>query len=122
LLRIVGVQKSESANSEFVLLQNQGSMRVNLRGHAVLSEDAVDFGMCEASHVFRDDVHLAPGMYAILISGYGLNQWRRTKDGMNVYHVYMGRDEVIWSRCRLPLHVLCTQHSYSEKPEPLLLR
>lgn len=98
-------------------------MRVNLRGHLVLSESAFeDAHTCEVSHVFADDTYVAPGLYVVLYTGHGAGGWRRTKDGATVYHAYMGSDRPIWSRCSLPLHLLNTQHSYVQRGEPLLLR
>lgn len=123
LLRIVGVQRRDSPDREFVLLQNQGSMRVQLKGHLVLSESAFeDAHLCEVSHVFADDVHITPGSYVVLYTGYGVPGFRRSKDGSVVYHAYMESEAPIWSRCSLPLHILNKQHSYVERGEPLLLR
>lgn len=123
MLRIVGVQRNEYPEKEFVLLQNQGSMRINLRGHALLSESAFnDRHLCEVSHVFREDLLLAPGLYVVLYSGEGSNGWRKTRDGQTVYHAYMNSGESVWNECSMPLHVLNTQHTYAERREPLLLR
>ena len=123
MLRLVGVQRHDSPLKEFVLLQNQGSMRVNLKGHLVRSESAFDGAhVCEVAHPFNDDVYIAPGLYVVLYSGDGAPGWRKTKDGLTVYHAFMESDVPIWSRCSLPLHLLNTQHSYAERGEPLLLR
>lgn len=123
MLRIVGVHRHDAAEKEFVLLQNQGSMRVNLRGHALVSESAFDGAhLCEVSHTFCDEVYISPGLYVVLYSGPGNPGWRKTKDGTTVYNAYSGCDEPIWSRCQLPLHLLNTQHSYAERGEPVLLR
>ena len=123
MLRIVGVQRHNLPDREFVLLQNQGSMRVGLRGHAVISESAFeDAHVCEVSHMFKDEIYVAPGLYVVLYSGFGTPGWRKSKDGTMVYHAYMESEAPIWSRCSLPLHLLTTQHSYVERGEPLLLR
>lgn len=98
-------------------------MRVQLRGHAVMSESALEgTHMCEVCHLFKDDVYIAPGLYVVLYTGFGATGWRKSKDGTNVYHAFMESDGVIWGRCSLPIHVLNTQHSYVERTEPLLLR
>lgn len=123
MLRIVGVHRHDSAEREFVLLQNQGSMRVHLKGHALISESAFEGAhLCEVSHVFSDDLFIAPGQYVVLYSGAGTPGWRKTKDGTTVYNGYAGSGLPIWSRCSLPIHILNTQHSYVERGEPLLLR
>ena len=123
MLRIVGVQRNDSPEREFVLLQNQGSMRVNLRGHAVVSQSAFEGAhLCEVSHAFCDDIPVAPGLYVVLYTGEGSPGWRKSKDGTTVYHAYMGCDQPVWGRCSLPLHLLNTQHTYAERGEPLMLR
>ena len=123
VIRIVGLQKSESARQEFVLLQNQGSLRMNLRGHVVVSDAAMEGAqLSEAAHAFSDDVLIPPGVYVLLFSGHGEPRWARTRDGALVYYTFMGRDFAIWDRWSGPLHVLCTQHTYSERPPALLLR
>lgn len=123
MLRIVGLQRSEIADREFLLLQNQGSMRITLKGHAILSESALltgDFNM--GSYAFPDEVHIAPGLYVVLSTGAGVPRWARTKDGTNLYHAYMFKEQPLWSKCELPLHVMSSQHSYSERPEPIMVR
>jgi hypothetical protein len=122
MLRIVGRQRAESADQEFLLMQNQGAMRVTLRGHAVISESSLlhgDIGL--ASHAFSDEIQVPAGQYVILFSGTGISRWARTKDGHMIYHVYIGRKSPVWSTATLPIHLLTPQHSYTERPEPTLL-
>jgi hypothetical protein len=122
VLRIVGVQKNAFAEQEFVLLQNQGSMRISLRGHVVLSECAVNTGdLGITAHAFKDDVNVPPGMYVILFSGSGVPRWAKTKDGAMVYYSYMGREASVWNRGTGPLHVLNKIHTYAERREALLV-
>ena len=122
MIRIVGVQKNAFAEQEFVLLQNQGSMRISLRGHVVLSECAVESGdLGVSAHAFKDDVHVPPGMYVILFSGSGTSRWAKTKDGTMVFYSYMGREDSVWNRSSGPLHILNKVHSYSERREALLV-
>jgi len=122
VLRIVGVQKNAFAEQEFVLLQNQGSLRVTLRGHVVLSECAVDSGdLGITAHAFKDEVHIPPGMYVILFSGQGDPRWAKTKDGAMVYYTYMGREASVWHHRPGPFHVLNRVHTYSERREALLV-
>lgn len=123
MLRIVGLQRSETADYEFLLLQNQGSMRIQLKGHAILSESAVRSGdLSMGAHAFADDVFVAPGFYVVLTTGPGIPRWARTKDGAHVYHAYMFADAPVWSRVELPLHTMGSQHVYAERTEPLLVR
>lgn len=123
VIRIVGLQRNESVAQEFVLLQNQGSLRLNLRGHIVVSENAItESDLTQAAHAFSDDVLIPPGMYVLLITGNGQSRWARTKDGALVYYAFMNRDSSVWNRYSCPVHLLCTQHTYSERPPALLLR
>ena len=122
MIRIIGIQRSEGPDKEFVLLQNQGALRINLRGHLVMSECAVnDQDLSRFVHLFTDDVLIPAGMYVLLGTGEGENRWSRTKDGSLIFYSYMHRRSTVWDRCVLPLHLLNTQHSYSERREPALV-
>lgn len=122
MIRIVGLQRQQNSDQEFVLLQNQGSLRTSLRGHVVVSEGAFLSGeVGEAVHSFTQDITVAPGQYIVLYTGFGTSRWVRTKDSMMVYHCYMGRNAGVWINTILPLHVLGIQHSYQERTEPALL-
>lgn len=122
MIRIVGLQRNPSPDQEFILLQNQGSMRINLRGHVILTESAFLSGILGDSYFsFTQDMTIAPGQYVVLYSGFGTARMVRTKDGMMVYHVYMGRELSVWQNSLLPLHVLGIQHSYQERTEKSLL-
>lgn len=123
MLRIVGIQRAEAPDREFVLLQNQGSMRACLRGLVLLSECAVNRGDFErGAFVFRDEEHIPPGLYVLLTTGSGMPHWTRTKDGQYLYHAYMGRKSPVWSRLEGPLHLLSPNHSYVERGELMMLR
>lgn len=122
MLRIVGVNRTEIVEKEFLLLQNHGSLRVSLRGHVVVAEGAVERGdLSESAHVFSDDESIPPGLYVLLSTGEGLAHWGKTKDGAQVYHAYAGRSSPLWACCDGPVHILSPCHSYVER-EPLLLR
>lgn len=98
-------------------------MRVNLKGHMLVSESIFDGAhLCDVSHAFYDDVFIGPGLYVVLYSGEGVSGWRKSRDGNTVFHAYADRDSSIWTSCGLPLHLLNTQHTYVERGEPLLLR
>ncbi|MBI1757235.1 MAG: hypothetical protein HY248_01910 [Fimbriimonas ginsengisoli] len=123
MIRIVGVQRSSELEQEFVLLQNQGSLRMNLRGHLILSDDSLERDDYHVrAHLFRDDVMIPPGNYVLLHTGNGEPKWMRTKDLQLVYYAYMGRIRPVWEQCTGPFHVLGPQHTYSERRETLLLR
>jgi hypothetical protein len=123
LIRIVGVQRNANPNEEFVLLQNQGALRVNLRGHLLVSDSVFMGASIEgASHAFGDDVLIPAGAYVLLHSGAGEPRWARTKDFAYVYHVYAGVPKALWDRDAGPVHVLALQHTYVERREALLMR
>jgi len=123
LLRIVGIQRSEFAEHEFILLQNQGSMRANLRSHIIVSDDAIDASdLALGAHAFAEEVLVPAGMFVILHTGPGEGKWARSKDGTNIYNAFMGRCQPVWSQAKGALHILQRQHSYAEpKGPPLLL-
>lgn len=108
---------------EFLLLQNQGSLRAMLRGHVVMAERAILRGeLWESAHVFQEEESIHPGLYALLSTGCGTPHWGKTKDGSHVYHVYAGRSESLWNACVGPIHVLNQCHSYVERVDTLVLR
>jgi hypothetical protein len=123
VIRIIGVQRNDSASKEFILLQNQGSLRINLKGHLVLSESAiVESDLSYAAHVFSDDCLIPPGMYVLLSTGSGESRWTRTKEGAMLYYVFMNRSGPVWDRTEGPVHVLSLQHTYAERGPALLMR
>lgn len=115
MIRIVGVQRNTNPDLEFVLLQNQGALRVHLRGHAVVGEVALDpHGAAESVHLFSDDVDIHPSMYVLLRTGAGDAHWTRTRDGSLVYCAYMHRaNGGVWDLYNGPIHILGPQHSYA---------
>lgn len=123
MLRIVGVQRSENPDTEFLLLQNQGSLRVVLRGHVVMAERAViSQDLSRAGHLFTEEESIHPGLYVMLSTGEGLSHWGKTKDGAHVFHAYAGRKAPIWHCCEGPFYVLQPTHTYCERAEALMLR
>lgn len=123
MIRIVGLQRSEQIAQEFILLQNQGSMRHNLRGLAIVAEPAFDADNAEA-HVLllKDDVDLMPGQYALVRTCSGTPRWSHTAEGHHIYYAYANRTSPLWSDCPGPIHVLAPQHTYCERLlEPLLV-
>jgi hypothetical protein len=118
MLRIVGIQRSEKIQDEFVLLQNHSSMRVHLRSHVVMAEAYIDGRCPDAIHAFREDELIHSGAYVMLCSGWGTAKWARTKDLALVYFCYMGRESSVWCEASGPINVLSSQHSYEERPAP----
>lgn len=118
MIRIVGVQRSDRPEHEFVLLQNQGAMRACLRGHLILSERALGSGRLDlGSYLFNSDEPIPTAAYVMLRTGHGESRWIRSKDGALVYTLFAGLDRSLWSTAD-SLHVLNTQHTYVERREP----
>jgi hypothetical protein len=113
MIRIVGVQRGQTASEEFVLVQNQGSLRVNLRGHALLAEDTMTGGNGFAL-VLCDEAVIMPGQYAVLRSGIGPSRWNKCADGSSVYYTYLGHNRTLWDG-QDNIHLLAPQHTYSER-------
>jgi hypothetical protein len=123
LIRIIGIQRNETPEQEFVLLQNQGGLRINLRGHLVMSQSALEGAeLASVAHVFSDDALIPAGMYVVLSSGVGDPRWTKTKEGQLVYYAFMGRRYSVWDRCSGPIHVLGTQHTFAERAPAIVLR
>lgn len=120
MVRIVQVNRSDSVRSEFILLQNQGGLRVTTRGLAVVSDRAICEGDMTFAHVFGDDTLVPPGAFVLLHTGQGEASVTRCKDGV-VFHAYMNRDEPVWDRATGALHVLAPQHTYVERTQPALV-
>lgn len=117
MVRIVGVQRSGEAAGEFLLLQNQGAMRVRLMGHWVASDELTRNG-AGSGHLFTDDVWIGPGQFIVLHSKCGQSRWTTARDGAQVYTAYAGSPTPLWLRDD-PIHVLSIQHTYSRQREPL---
>ncbi|MBX3117734.1 MAG: hypothetical protein KF784_01615 [Fimbriimonadaceae bacterium] len=116
VLRIVGVQRSETLAQEFILLQNQGHLRVRLRGHILMSEDAIEgCGLSDSAHVIREDEYIPPGLFVLVSTGKGTPHWGKTKDGAYVYHTYLGMAAPFWNGHQGTIHILAPHHSYCER-------
>lgn len=121
MIRIVGVQRDTDVQREFLLLQNQCAMRQMLRGHAVVSEEALAPSREGSLFLFTDEEWIGPGAFILLFSGTGISRWSRTKDGAPVFITYMGATRVAWSQAGA-IHILHMGHSYVErKTVPLSL-
>ena len=123
MIRIVGIQRNSDPSKEFVLVQNQGGLRVNLKSHILLGEPAIESDENrDFLYLFRDDMWIGAGNYVLLFTGQGEAKWARTKDMQLVYYTYMNREESLWERSNAAVHILAPQHSYTDKREALLLR
>jgi hypothetical protein len=123
MLRIVGVRKGETAEEEFVLLQNQGGLKVNLRGHVLLGEKALELGdVGDFFHLFTDDVSIGAGHFVLLYTGCGTPKWAKTKEQQLVYYTFMNRFASVWDRANGAVHILSPQHSFTERRDALVLR
>ncbi|MBL8065146.1 MAG: hypothetical protein JNM34_04720 [Chthonomonadaceae bacterium] len=120
MIRIVGIQRSDLIGQEFVLLQNQGGMRVTLRGHAVISDESID-GDVPVMHVFTDDVSVMPGQFVLLRTCPGAAHWSSTAEGQRVYYTYVGRLAPLWSATKGAIQLLAPQHSYCDRSAEAIL-
>ena len=119
MLRIVGLHHGDTPDDEFILLQNQGSIRVKLKGHALISEGK--FTRCSesaSSYAFPDQEHIPPGHFVLLRSNDGIPRWGVSKDGSRVYFTFAGASETLWPEAEGPVHVLHIQHTYIERKAP----
>lgn len=120
MIRIVGIQRDESPDREFILLQNQGGMRINLRGHVIVSQSAIEASdLSDSAHAFNEEALIPPGMFVLLSTGCGTPRWSRTKDGTLVYYTYMNREIPVWLRSSGSIHMLSTHHTYCERGTPV---
>lgn len=114
MIRIVGVEHSKSTNEEFVLFQNQGTMREHLRGHALVQDSTIKQPDCRGNvHIFTDDEHIGTGAYVLLQSGFGEPRWSRSKDGTVIYITFANSSEPLWNPDLGTLHLLNVQHTYA---------
>ncbi len=120
MIRIVGIQKSERAEQEFVLLQNQGSMRSILRGQTLLADSYIR-GESSSVHAFTEEVSIAPGQFVLVRSGSGADGWITSKDGSYVYQTHLNAEDPLWSRQGESLHILSIQHTYCERKAAVLV-
>ena len=114
MVRIVGVQRSSEVGQEFVLLQNQGSMRVSMKGFALVADGALsgeDAPVC----VLTDEIDLHPGMYMLVRSCIGPARWTKIGEGAPVYYSYLGRTNTLWGPSHNPVHLLAPDHTYVER-------
>ena len=108
MLRIIDIQVSGTAAGEWVVIQNQGMIPLNLRGW-IVTGDMYLTGQAESAakqmFIFTADEVIKPGVRAVLISSYGSDSWFPTVEGGSAYVAYANRAESLWSQAD-ELHLL----------------
>jgi hypothetical protein len=100
MLKIEEVHASAGVQGEYVVLQNQGLLTVNLRGWALCTNaflEGDDTRIAEEMYIFREDEQIKPYTRVVLFTGKGDNGWVPTIDGRLAYCAYWGRQERIWT-------------------------
>ena len=101
MLKIIEVHPSGNTQGEYVVLQNQGLVTVNLRGWAVCTEDYLEGNTHEAvagMYIFREEIVVKPYARVVLFTGCGDAGWVPTVDGKQAYCAYWGRTQAVWKR------------------------
>lgn len=115
MIRIVAIQRSNEVAEEFILLQNHGSMMVNLKGHALLAESNEGAeATLTAAHVFTDDIDVPAGQYVLLRTCPCQSGWQQA-DSHIVYLSSMMRFEPYWKEGYGTIHLLRPQHAFCDK-------
>ncbi len=116
MIRIVGIQRSARLEEEFILLQNQSSMRQNLRGHALMNESARMGDLAKGMfQVLTDDEMIGPGQFVLVRTGSGAGRWGTSRDGTKIYNTFLGLPRAVWGVDHGPVHILKVEHSYCER-------
>ncbi len=108
MLKIVEIHSAESVQNEYIVLQNQGVVTVNLKGWAVCTDAYLlenEFDMKSGMYVFRMSEEVKPYTHIVLFTGAGQNGWVPTNDGRLAYCAYWGNSERVWSEAK-NIHVL----------------
>jgi hypothetical protein len=115
MIRIVGVQPNENLGQEFVLLQNQGNMRINLRGYALLADTTLeDPPGLQTVFVINQDILIPPGHHAAIRTGTGTSNWCHKHDGYHIYHYFLNRNSQLWNDGSV-VHLLTPTHKFATK-------
>lgn len=122
MIRIVGIQRHEDVTKEFILLQNQGSMRVKLRGHTLISDHSMDEPSgAQVAYCIRDDIYIQPGQYILVRTCSGEAKWDFKNEGYVTYCTYLRLSESAWQNSNGIIHILAPQHSLAEKQKATML-
>ena len=115
MIRIVGVQPNENIGHEFVLLQNQGNMRANLMGHALVAESNLhDPPGLQTVFVINEDIFVPPGHHVAVRTCAGKSGWCHKHDGYHVYHFFLNRSSQLWEE-NATVHLLSPTHRFATK-------
>lgn len=115
MLRIVGMQRSSDPEKEFVLVQNQGSMRIELRGHALMFiPDVNTSGAGVRFFPLLNSERVVPGGFVLISSGHGRDGLAKTIDGSQILRLFANQSKPLWSEESGNLSILATQHTFSE--------
>lgn len=87
MLRVVAVQRDADPEREFILLQNQSALRLQLRDHVLLFSGLIGSRIL---HIFTDDEFIFGSAFVQLRQGVGQPHWARTRDGSAIYVVNLG--------------------------------
>ena len=100
MLRIVEIHPAQEASGEYIVLQNQGVVSINLQGWAVSTEvylQGGSEGYSQNIYVFKSEVMISPYTHIVLFTGKGKEGWMPTNDGKRAYCAYWERNESIWN-------------------------
>jgi hypothetical protein len=121
MLKIVEVHACHYPDGEYVVLQNQGTLTVPLRGYLLTSQDFLQldpYNVSNAMYVFRAEATIKPYGRVVLFTGAGYDGWQPTTDGRQCYVAYWGREETVWSRCET-VHLLRPESSLRVVGSPM---
>ena len=114
MLKIEEVHTSAGVQGEYIVLQNQGLLTVNLRGWALCTDaflDGDETQLVNGLYVFREEEQIKPYTRVVLFTGSGVNGWVPTIDGRLAYCAYWGKKERIWTLANY-VHVI---HLFTSK-------
>lgn len=115
MLKILELHPTSNSQGEYVVMENQGLVTINLKGYALCSEAFLmgDGGrLADEMYVFRDEVAVKPFQRVVLFTGFGENSWLPTIDGKQAYCAYWNRPSGMWNRSSdlLVLHIAASRH------------
>lgn len=99
MLKVMEVHPAKDARGEYLVLQNQGTVSVDLRGWALCTMAYLQGDAAQRAHemyVFREEANIRPYTRVVLFSGQGEDGWQETIDGRQAYCAYWKRDRGIW--------------------------
>lgn len=113
MLKIVDLHLAQTPSAEYVVLQNQGLMTVDLHGWVLCSEKYLlgePVAASRETYVFTDHVSVKPYGRVVLFTGAGISGWYPTTDGKQAYVCYWGQRDTVWDRAE-QIHLLYSASS-----------